>query len=262
MLEQYLSPEERPKPPDDSLWQFIGPQASWNSYLKLKDLYDAQEFRAKYGRNPIGGGGAAGAPAAAASQSGTGAGLGAGGVATGMEGAGSVTAPAAAGTGLGSKLGAASTILGSMSDARSNANMAQNTTAMSLFDRMLAASIAERLSQSQRAQDIRTAPGDRMQQQMQSNLIQGWKPVSVQSDWAKIPNVTGGVPAFNAGTLELAGLNSADALARARQGQAAPDITPIMQTPEAPQMSSANWLDSLLGYGGAAAGLLSLFTKK
>lgn len=277
MLEQYVNPWERPTTPAQHDWyDIIGPNAEWLNYQRGQENAYAEKFLQEHGRYPIGGGGGvgsataaggmgggAGAGGAAAGASGTGTGLGAGGLATGMEGAGTVGA-ATSGGGWLSTLGDVGTVLGSMADARSNANTASNNTAMSLYDRMLSAAIADRMAQSQRAQDVSDAPGNRMRQQLQSNLIQDWKPVSISSNYAVKPTVSGGIGSvgFNDTTKELAGLNSQDAMTRAKMGWDAPDITPKMNMPQAPEMSGGSWLDTLLGYGGAAASMAGLYGKK
>lgn len=280
MLNPYQGMDEpnQPARPQDSLWQLIN-NPMWYNYQRQEEERKAQEFYQQYGRYPIGGGGAAGAGAAAAGGPAAG-GAGAAGAAgaaipgaagpmigTASSGAASAGVPAslaAAGGGGGwagalEKLGG---VFGGMASSAAAGKQNQGNMAIAEFQALLSAALAKQAAETNKARDIRTAPQDRLKQQLTANLIQGWKPTTISHPRATIPQIGGGAPAFNATTQEHAGLMSADALARQRQGQSAPDITPSMQMPPSPTMPTNSWWDKLLGYGGAAATIGSQFVRR
>ena len=159
--------------------------------------------------------------------------------------------------------GALATLLGGMATSRGTAKVQQNNTALEQFQQELAARIAQTNASKNRAATITSAPGARLAQSATGNMVQNWQPVNVAPYVAgqQGNRISGGFNSlgFDPTTKQIAGNNQADALKRSEMGWGAPDISPEMTMPNAPTMSSGSALDSLLGYGGAAAGLLKAF---
>ena len=163
-------------------------------------------------------------------------------------------------------LGAIGSLFGGASKSSQEAKVAQNNTALDQFKTELAGRIAGANQANTRATSIRTAPGARLGQSAQGNLVQNWKPV--QTAWSgkagDIPQVSGGYKdlTFDPVTKQIANNNQADALMRSEVGYGAQDVAPFLQQPNAPTMSSSSWVDSLLGLGGLGGGIAGLFAKK
>ena len=154
-------------------------------------------------------------------------------------------------------------VLGGASKARSEANQQQGQMALSQYNTELAGKIAEQSAQTNRARDVSTAGPTRLKEQILANMIQGWKPMNVTPNWSGKPQISGGMPSsFSPATQMQAGSMSRDALMRQLQGVNAPDITPPITLPNAPQMPRSGWLDKLLGIGGLIGGLAGAIPQK